>query len=63
VDVAERQESPKPRTGEAVFRIEGLNARYGASLAVKGVDLEIEGNLVTAVIGPSGCGIAPSSAA
>jgi len=56
VDVAERQESPEPRTGEAVFRIEGLNARYGASLAVKDVDLEIEENLVTAVIGPSGCG-------
>jgi phosphate transport system ATP-binding protein len=55
VDVAERPDS-QPATGEAVFEIEGLTARYGSGLALKGVDLQIQQNLVTAVIGPSGCG-------
>ncbi|MBV9213491.1 MAG: phosphate ABC transporter ATP-binding protein [Actinobacteria bacterium] len=34
----------------------GLNAYYGDSHAVKGVDLEFAPNQVTAIIGPSGCG-------
>jgi phosphate transport system ATP-binding protein len=55
VDIAERTEA-EPRTGETVFDIQDLTARYGDNVAVKGVDLEIEKNLITAVIGPSGCG-------
>jgi phosphate transport system ATP-binding protein len=55
VDVAEREEA-QPRTGETVFAIEDLNARYGQNIAVKGVGLEIYKNVITAVIGPSGCG-------
>jgi phosphate transport system ATP-binding protein len=55
VGIAERGEA-QPRTGENVFDIQDLSARYGDNIAVKGVNLEIEKNLVTAVIGPSGCG-------
>ena len=55
VDVAAREES-EPRHRETVFDIKGLKAIYGKSVAIKDVDLEIERNLVTAVIGPSGCG-------
>jgi phosphate transport system ATP-binding protein len=55
VDIAEREEA-EPRTGETVFDIQDLSARYGDNVAVKGVDLEIQKNVITAVIGPSGCG-------
>jgi phosphate transport system ATP-binding protein len=43
------------KTARAV-RLRGLNAYYGASHAVKGVDLDFAANDVTAIIGPSGCG-------
>jgi phosphate transport system ATP-binding protein len=55
VDVAARQE-PEPRARENVFDIRELKAIYGSSVAIKDVNLEIDRNLVTAVIGPSGCG-------
>ena len=55
VDVAEREETP-PQTGEPVFAIERLTASYGANVAIRDVSLEIQRNLITAVIGPSGCG-------
>ena len=37
-------------------RIEGLRAFYGAREQLKGIDLELAPNEVTAIIGPSGCG-------
>jgi phosphate transport system ATP-binding protein len=43
------------KTARAV-RLRGLNAYYGDSHAVKGVDLDFAANDVTAIIGPSGCG-------
>jgi phosphate transport system ATP-binding protein len=55
VDIAEREDA-QPRTGEPVFDIQDVTARYGDNIAVKDVTLEIQNNLVTAVIGPSGCG-------
>ena len=55
VEVAAREQA-EPRTGETVFAITELKAIYGKSLAIKDVSLEIQRNLVTAVIGPSGCG-------
>jgi phosphate transport system ATP-binding protein len=55
VDIAEREET-QPRTGETVFDIQDLTASYSGNVAVKGVDLEIQKNVITAVIGPSGCG-------
>ena len=56
VDVAAQTEPSTPQSRETVFDIQGLKASYGSNVAVKGVDLEIYRNLVTAVIGPSGCG-------
>jgi phosphate transport system ATP-binding protein len=41
---------------ETVLRTENLDIYYGKFLAVKGVNLEIPKNRVTAFIGPSGCG-------
>ena len=55
VDIAER-DAAEPRTGEVVFDVDGVTARYGDNIAVKGVELEIYKNVITAVIGPSGCG-------
>jgi phosphate transport system ATP-binding protein len=56
VDVAERAEEAAAETRETVFDIQGLTARYGATIAVKEVSAAIQKNLITAVIGPSGCG-------
>jgi phosphate transport system ATP-binding protein len=36
--------------------LRNINAYYGDSLAIKGVDLDYAPNQVTAMIGPSGCG-------
>ncbi|HEY9610376.1 phosphate ABC transporter ATP-binding protein PstB [Allocoleopsis sp.] len=41
---------------ETVLRAENLDIYYGKFLAVKGVNLNIPKNRVTAFIGPSGCG-------
>jgi phosphate transport system ATP-binding protein len=41
---------------ETVLRTENLDIYYGKFLALKGVNLEIPKNRVTAFIGPSGCG-------
>ncbi len=38
------------------MRTEGLRAFYGDSEQLKGIDLELAPNQVTAIIGPSGCG-------
>jgi phosphate transport system ATP-binding protein len=37
-------------------RIRGLRAFYGEAERVKGIDLDLNANEVTAIIGPSGCG-------
>jgi phosphate transport system ATP-binding protein len=55
VDVAERSEA-QPRAGATVFDLQDMSVTYGDNVAVKGVSMEIEQNLVTALIGPSGCG-------
>lgn len=46
----------KNNSTETVLRTENLDIYYGKFLAVKGVNLEIPKNRVTAFIGPSGCG-------
>ena len=55
VDVAAREGSEAP-VGESVFDIQGLTVRYGSNIAIKDVNVQIQKNLITAVIGPSGCG-------
>ena len=56
IEVAQpdRQTSPFERNG--VFDVRDLSVFYGKSAAVENVNLEIYGNMVTALIGPSGCG-------
>jgi phosphate transport system ATP-binding protein len=49
------QASRAPSEGHAVS-VEGLKAYYGKSEVIKGIDLEIRPNQVTAIIGPSGSG-------
>jgi phosphate transport system ATP-binding protein len=44
------------KSTETVLRTENLDIYYGKFLAVKGVNLEIPKNRITAFIGPSGCG-------
>ncbi|MFE4105587.1 phosphate ABC transporter ATP-binding protein PstB [Almyronema epifaneia] len=41
---------------ERVFHVQDTGYYYGSNLAVRGVNLEIPGNKITAFIGPSGCG-------
>ena len=44
------------RGESVVFDVRDLSVSYGGKLALKGVDLEVRKNFVTAFIGPSGCG-------
>jgi phosphate transport system ATP-binding protein len=41
---------------EPVFQVKGLSVAYGGTPALRGVDLEVYKQSVTAFIGPSGCG-------
>ena len=41
--------------GDGIY-VKGLRAWFGDSLILKGVDLTVAPNAVTAIIGPSGCG-------
>ena len=41
---------------DAVLEARGLNLWYGASHALKNIDIEVARGEVTAIIGPSGCG-------
>lgn len=43
-------------TGAARFRVENLSCRYGDTVAVEDVSMEVPAQGVTAFIGPSGCG-------
>jgi phosphate transport system ATP-binding protein len=61
--VPTREPAPTPRGGTATaapagrsMTLENLDAYYGATHAVKGVNLHYAANQVTAMIGPSGCG-------
>lgn len=41
---------------DKIFELKDINLFYGNSQAIKGIDMDIERNKVTAFIGPSGCG-------
>lgn len=45
----------EPQTGSSIH-VETLDFSYGATQALKGINVEIPANGVTAFIGPSGCG-------
>ena len=38
------------------FEIKDMNLYYGNFHAIKGINMNIEDNMITAFIGPSGCG-------
>src|SRR3954464_9168418 len=40
----------------AGIKVEKLNAWFGSTQALHGIDLDVEANRATAIIGPSGCG-------
>ncbi len=46
----------RSRSREAIFDVHDLSVSYGDNRAIAGVTLQIERNLITALIGPSGCG-------
>ncbi len=41
---------------EAIFDVQDVSVSYGGDCALAGVNLQIQRNLITAIIGPSGCG-------
>jgi phosphate transport system ATP-binding protein len=53
---AETPAAPLPAAREVVFDVRDLSVHYGAKPAIARVSMEIQRNLVTALIGPSGCG-------
>jgi phosphate transport system ATP-binding protein len=48
--------SRQGRRDVGTVELRGLNAYYGSTHAVRGVDLGFDADKVTAIIGPSGCG-------
>jgi phosphate transport system ATP-binding protein len=55
--IHDAEASDRPLTdGQIKMRTEGLTIYYGKRQAIKGVNLTIFANQVTALIGPSGCG-------
>lgn len=52
------EQSPTTTATEqkSIFRVENTDYYYGSFKAVRGVNLEIPVNKITAFIGPSGCG-------
>jgi phosphate transport system ATP-binding protein len=56
VEIAQERQAPPPVQREVVFDINDLTVSYGPTTAISGVNLDIDRNLITAMIGPSGCG-------
>jgi phosphate transport system ATP-binding protein len=54
--VSLRGREEHPGSAEVVFRLDDVHVHYGKFLALRGVNLEIARNEITAFIGPSGCG-------
>src|SRR5260370_8421090 len=55
VDLEDRPETPP----EPKIEVQGVHFYYGKTHALKGIDLTIYANRVTAFIGPSGCAKPP----
>jgi phosphate transport system ATP-binding protein len=55
-DIAQTHGDDSVTNREAVFQVRDLQVSYGDNVAIKGVNLDVHRNAVTAFIGPSGCG-------
>ncbi len=55
-DIAQKHGDDGVTNREAVFEVRDLYVSYGGNVAIKGVNLDVHRNAVTAFIGPSGCG-------
>jgi len=55
-DIAQTHGDDSVTNREAVFQVRDLHVSYGDNVAIKGVNLDVHKNAVTAFIGPSGCG-------
>jgi phosphate transport system ATP-binding protein len=51
-----RQRPTTAPVADAVFRLRGVDVRYGSFTAVRDITFDIGRNEITALIGPSGCG-------
>ena len=55
-DIAQKDVDDGVTNREAVFEVRDLYVSYGGNVAIRGVNLDVHKNAVTAFIGPSGCG-------
>lgn len=55
-EIARSHSSGATRTSEVVIEVQNLNLYYGDVMALKGINMSIPKQRVTAFIGPSGCG-------
>ncbi|MFC4320781.1 phosphate ABC transporter ATP-binding protein PstB [Litchfieldia salsa] len=56
VSINNKNSAPTPENKNIVYHTKDLNLWYGEDIALKGINLPIYENEVTAIIGPSGCG-------
>jgi len=56
IHVERRAAEGTPRVNDVVFRAVDVGVRYGETLAVRGITMDIQAHQITAIIGPSGCG-------
>jgi phosphate transport system ATP-binding protein len=56
IEVPEKPALQTPENQTIKIRSVGLQAWFGKTQALKGIDLAVKNNTVTAIIGPSGCG-------
>ncbi len=55
-DIAQQHDDQSVTDRDAVFQVRNLAVSYGDNVAIKGVNLDVHKNAITAFIGPSGCG-------
>jgi phosphate transport system ATP-binding protein len=54
-DIAKQHDEEVTRR-EPVFQVKDLTVSYGSNVAIRGVEIDVFKNSITAFIGPSGCG-------